>query len=243
MNNPASKPVVFVIDDTNFICTYVKAILESLSYEVSTFNDPLKALKEIGRRHCDLILLDINMPKMSGFDFLEKYTHLDKPIPVCIISASSEKSDVLTGLRLGAVDYLVKPIQPQILIQKVQHLLNAHSHSEYATRVSFSAELKNTPVSHQVHIQEMSIYGFLAVSTIDFNLGSQASFFSSKLNQVLKLKNDFLFQTRIVQKEPYENQNMVLFQFVGLPAAIQSKIEKYLHNLEKEGQKKYLMPA
>jgi len=116
---------VFVIDDdmTNLtVC--VNAL--SASYNVFSFNSGGLLLKRLERQIPDLILLDIDMPEMSGFEVLGRIKERQdtKDIPVIFLTAKIDVDSELEGLSLGAVDYIFKPFSPILLLKRIEmHLL------------------------------------------------------------------------------------------------------------------------
>jgi len=114
---------ILVVDDSNTNTLLLRSILETEGFEeISIANNGKQALKQIETGNFDLILLDIKMPnKLDGFDVLKilKENPDTENIPVIIVSANSEDSEIEKGLNLGAIDYLTKPIN----IEKLIHIL------------------------------------------------------------------------------------------------------------------------
>ena len=243
MDELAPKKTVYVIDDTSFIRTYIQSILKNSNFNVELFESPMLAIKKIKKNKCDLVLLDINMPEMSGFHFLEQLSKEKIYKPVCIISSQSNHSDVLTGIRLGAMDYMVKPIQPQILLKKVHQLLGEFYQSDQIAQVDFKFKLTDALIECNIQVKEISINGFIAESKVKFIEGCQACFHSEKFNQSANLKKSFDFQSRVIQvTQNEEGLYQALFQFVGLDQIAQKKLAAFLQHKNRL-HKKYLKPA
>lgn len=105
------KRTIFFIEDDRSIHALIRATLELNGYEVEGFADPLDFIEAIKERIPDLLVLDLMLPHMSGYDVIT-YLRSDKRyanIPVIILSALSEELDIVSGLEHGAVDYISKP--------------------------------------------------------------------------------------------------------------------------------------
>lgn len=127
----SEKPVVLVVDDMPANLTLLRNILEPESYKVLLATSGEKALELLERVTPDLILLDVMMPGIDGFETITqiKQSPKSKDIPVIFITAKTEQEDIVRGFELGAVDYIPKPVQPQETLARtkahlrIQHLL------------------------------------------------------------------------------------------------------------------------
>jgi CheY-like chemotaxis protein len=116
---------VLVVDDERDMLRLVKGILED-EFEVITAASGREALELAKENMPDLVLLDIMMPEMDGWDFLEKFRGLKgaERVPVIIFSIRSDASEVLSGLAVeGVVDYITKPFEPADLKQRVRRAM------------------------------------------------------------------------------------------------------------------------
>ncbi len=86
-----------------------------------------EALTLLGTRRFDLILLDINMPVMNGFTFLEQLRQIETPPPVIVISTESAREDIERAISLGAVAYVTKPVRGPDLAATVGRVLQQHA--------------------------------------------------------------------------------------------------------------------
>ena len=113
--------IVFVVDDNETNLVVAKLALES-SYKVYAISSAARMFKMMEKIIPDLILLDVNMPEMDGLEAMAKLKSDKKTlhIPIILLTAHSDKETVLQGLALGAVDYVVKPIAPILLLERVQ---------------------------------------------------------------------------------------------------------------------------
>lgn len=109
---------ILVVDDDTMNLVRTKMILEK-DYEVLLADSGIKALDKIKGEPVDLVLLDIEMPKLNGIETFERMKEFAGDIPVIFLTASGQESDVVSAIRLGAVNYLKKPFEPQELIRRV----------------------------------------------------------------------------------------------------------------------------
>jgi len=119
-----------VVDDMSQIRNILRFNLDKEGYKVILANSGKKALEYALRRNPpDLIILDIMMPKMDGYEVIRKLRESDvtKDVPVIFLSAKAQKKDVVKGLGEGADDYIVKPFKFADLHRKIEGLLGMHS--------------------------------------------------------------------------------------------------------------------
>jgi CheY-like chemotaxis protein len=121
------KPCVLVIDDSPATLTMLNELLRS-SYRVLAARDGQTGLLILKEQKVDLILLDIAMPGLSGFDVLKQLRKDNNQIPVIIITASEQPKDQVKGMALGAVDFLRKPFNKQTVLRRVKLQLGAGAH-------------------------------------------------------------------------------------------------------------------
>lgn len=120
-----TEPKILIVDDEPFNVDYLEQELDELDYETISAADGQEALEQVQSESPDLILLDIMMPVMDGFEVL---THLKddqdtRDIPVIVISASSDLKSVVKGIELGAEDYLPKPFELALLKARISSSL------------------------------------------------------------------------------------------------------------------------
>lgn len=114
--------MVLVVDDDDDIAQLMRDYLEADGHVVRTAHDGPTALELIARDPVDCVLLDINMPGMSGFDVLRELRRTDE-VPVLFLSALGDDGDKLRGLGLGADDYIVKSASPSEVVARVRAVL------------------------------------------------------------------------------------------------------------------------
>jgi len=128
MKNSTTSPqtkLILVADDEPDIVTIVEMILRSQGYDVLKAANGLEALELAERHSPDLILLDIMMPDMDGWEVLRllRVDPSTSEIPVAMISAKTGSRAKITSMQEGAVDYITKPFDSQELLSKVREIL------------------------------------------------------------------------------------------------------------------------
>jgi CheY-like chemotaxis protein len=120
------KVKILVVDDIPLNVLLVKKMLQPLGFETSEAEDGAVAMEKIEADKPDLILLDLMMPRMDGFEVLRRLRASDdtKSIPVIILSALNSNDDVAKGISMGAEDYITKPIIMDRLQSSVIKQLN-----------------------------------------------------------------------------------------------------------------------
>ena len=113
---------ILVVDDKLELRTLLKSYLSQEGFEVVTAGDGQEALFVARREKPDLIILDLMMPEMGGYDFLRAYNR-EADSPVIILTAKLEENDKVLGLELGADDYVTKPFSPRELAARVRAVL------------------------------------------------------------------------------------------------------------------------
>ncbi|PNW48160.1 UNVERIFIED_CONTAM: hypothetical protein BEN50_11470 [Euhalothece sp. KZN 001] len=117
-------PVVACIDDSHTVQRNVKLTLETAGYEVISLTEPARALSILARKKPTLILMDITMPEMNGYDLsrlLRKSASLAE-VPIVMLTGKDGVVDRLRARMVGANDYITKPFNPHQLIELVQQL-------------------------------------------------------------------------------------------------------------------------
>jgi len=116
-------PKILVVDDEQNMRTGLKDNLEFEGYEVETANDGEEGLKKILVNNYDLIILDVMMPKKSGFDVCKEIRKNGITTPIILLTAKGEEIDKVVGLEIGADDYVTKPFSLRELLARVKAIL------------------------------------------------------------------------------------------------------------------------
>jgi len=117
---------ILVIDDSSIVRNLHSAMLNQAGFEVGEAVDGVDALEQLAKSEYDLLLVDVNMPRMDGISLCKEVRNDKKhqETPIIIISTKSESEDRMTGFKAGANLYLIKPIKAEALIENVKMLLN-----------------------------------------------------------------------------------------------------------------------
>lgn len=114
---------VLIVDDDESVLTMVYKVIRSAGMDVETVPSGEKALELIQKRPFDLILLDVNLRGMDGFQVIQSLRGRGIKTPIIIVSGRKEDYDTLYGLDIGADDYITKPFNPVVLAAKVKALI------------------------------------------------------------------------------------------------------------------------
>ncbi|MBX9704340.1 MAG: response regulator, partial [Silvanigrellaceae bacterium] len=104
------RKVIICDDEADIIAIHTKS-LEPLNLEVIPAYDGSEALKLFQKHGCDLIITDLKMPKMDGFEFVTKVKEIDKMVPIIFCSGYSDRKDIMNMLKIGVYDFLEKPFR------------------------------------------------------------------------------------------------------------------------------------
>lgn len=113
---------ILVVDDKTNVRQLLQEYLSKQGFKVTTATNGREAIYEARRARPDLILLDIMMPEMDGYEFLRQYRQ-ENSTPVIVITAREEETDAVLGLELGADDYVIKPFRMRELVSRVKAVL------------------------------------------------------------------------------------------------------------------------
>ena len=127
------EETVLLVDDDAALLEVMSIVLSSEGYRVVTAADGAEALREVGRESLDLVVLDIMLPKVSGFEVLKKIRE-KSDVPVVMLTAKSQSVDKVVGLELGADDYITKPFDTKELLARIRAILRRFSRQEGRSR-------------------------------------------------------------------------------------------------------------
>lgn len=121
----AQKKRIILVEDEEDIAAFIKLQADISGYALHVEVDGVNGLKAIEREKPDLVVLDIMLPGLNGYDVCRKMKSNPKlkEIPIIIISAKSDELDVVLGLELGADDYVAKPFSPKVLFSRIKAVL------------------------------------------------------------------------------------------------------------------------
>lgn len=122
-NRPDSeKKLIFVVDDQEENLEFLGSLLRHNGYNVMVASDGMEAIELMQKKLPDLVLLDIMMPKMDGYEVCEKLkaNNITKEIPVIFITAKIETEDIVKGFQVGGLDYVTKPFKHKELLMRIK---------------------------------------------------------------------------------------------------------------------------
>lgn len=153
MENLASEYTVLIVDDVPTNVMLVQAILKKEGYTLLTTDSGAKALRIAQDKHPNLILLDIMMPEMDGYEVLQhlKSNPDTNDIPVIIMSALSDMQSIVKGYQLGATEYVTKPFQREELVKRVAHRYELFSIKRIKQELENTIESRDTLYSVIAH--------------------------------------------------------------------------------------------
>jgi DNA-binding response OmpR family regulator len=128
---------ILIVEDEEHLARGLAFNFESEGFHVETFErgeTALERLEAAGGEPIDLVLLDVMLPGISGFDVLERLRADENPVPVLLLTARGTESDIVRGLDMGADDYLTKPFSLPVLLARVRTLLRRAARSEEGER-------------------------------------------------------------------------------------------------------------
>lgn len=140
--NMANEKIMIVDDDVN-ICELIRLYLEKEKYETVIVNDGLEAVSSFAEHKPDLVLLDIMLPGLDGWQVCRKIRNSSN-VPIIMLSAKGETFDKVLGLELGADDYIVKPFETKEVLARIKAVL----------RRSFSSSAEQI---REVHYDKLSV--------------------------------------------------------------------------------------
>lgn len=113
---------ILLVEDTTELAALITLYLNKEGMEIRPVESGEEALETLKNFQPDLVLLDLNLPGMGGFEFLQIFRQ-SSSVPVLIISARDSEEDIIEGLGIGADEYITKPFSPKVLVARVQAML------------------------------------------------------------------------------------------------------------------------
>ena len=114
---------ILVADDDRNTRRLLQAVLENAGYQVFTAENGVEALEVMDRQHIDLVVLDIMMPRMDGYEFTSTLRECNNNLPILMVSAKQLPSDKKHGFLVGTDDYMTKPIDVEEMLWRIKALL------------------------------------------------------------------------------------------------------------------------
>ena len=164
INTTPKKPVILIIDDSAVTLQSLTLVLSDAGYTIITATGGLAALNLLQSEHPDLILLDVDMPDLDGYETcmnIKNNAVLDD-IPIIFLSGLEDTFDIVRGFNAGATDYIVKPVATEDLVVRVRtHLALQVRHAELS-RLNASITLENRKMAEnetrlQARVRELEM--------------------------------------------------------------------------------------
>lgn len=147
---------ILLIDDDTKLTDLLEDYLSQYNFKINSFDSPVDALNNIKHNSYDLMVLDIMLPEMDGFETLKELRKTNQ-IPVIMLTARGETTDKIVGLELGADDYLAKPFEPRELVARIQSILRRIDlNSSLTGQINFK-DLRINPSSRSVRLNKKLI--------------------------------------------------------------------------------------
>ena len=120
---------ILIAEDDQDIRELVVLTLQFSGFDVVSVEDGSLAVEKAQGQSFDLILMDVRMPRMTGYVACRRLKEMDatKDIPIIFLSAKGQEQEIQTGLNAGAADYILKPFAPDTLVNTINKVLNSHS--------------------------------------------------------------------------------------------------------------------
>lgn len=149
------KERILIVEDDKHISKLVKFNLEKADYECTVAATGEKALVILDNQPADMIILDIMLPGMDGFEICRAIKEKDrlKNIPIIMLTAKGEEVDRIVGLELGADDYIVKPFSPRELVLRVKAILKRGKPEEAKKDILAAGEITVDIPKHKVTVE------------------------------------------------------------------------------------------
>ena len=213
------KGKILVVDDKLENIQVLYSLLGGEGYEVNAATNGPQALKDVQNERPDLILLDVNMPKMDGFEVCKKLKAQSDTsrIPVIFITANNDDQKISEGFKAGAVDYVTKPIKTDELTSRI----NTHLQLQRAVLEAESANRAKDEflamISHEIRTPLNVIMGFtqLLSEKCEGDVLNQINLINSAGNSLLNLIQDVLDVSKIeagkisIEKSPFSPDSML----------------------------------
>ncbi len=158
---------ILVVDDDAPSVKMISFLLREEGYDVSTASNGIAALELIDRQSPDLVVLDVMMPHLDGFEVCRRIRQ-KQDVPIIFLSAKGETADKVTGLELGGDDYLAKPFEPAELLARVKAVVRrAETAAEDAQALLTVGDMTLDPLTSQVKFADERT---VSLTPIEFRL-------------------------------------------------------------------------
>jgi len=148
-----TSELILLVDDEPSIVQLARMYLERENFRVESAGDGEAALEAIQRLNPDLVVLDVMLPRLDGFEVCRRLRAEDNPLPIIMLTARDEDIDKIIGLELGADDYMTKPFNPRELVARIKAILRRSERAiQPEPRPIRLGSLIIDPVRREVHL-------------------------------------------------------------------------------------------
>ena len=221
---------VLVVDDDPDILRVVEKVLRLHSHDVYTAHDAMKAMDLLNSTIYDLLITDANMPRFSGFELARtvKNNKRFQNMAICMLTGLREKKDIEKAIRAGVDDYIVKPIDPSLLLQKIESIFTKKPPMEKASYdVPENLNYANGQFTLSTRVVHISELGLVIASPAPLPDGMPIT-----LNSDLFKKMDIIGAPGlkvIANRKIAEFEYEVSLAFVAATDSFQQKIRAWIH--------------
>jgi two-component system OmpR family response regulator len=198
------QQLVLVVDDEVAVADLLEDALTIGGYQTLRATNGMEALRLVREKSPDLLLLDINMPLMNGFEVLERLRGRGNDTPVLFLTARDDRDDELHGLKLGADDYVTKPFGIDELILRVQAVLRRTQKEPETVNILAAGPIEIDFQNHQVTLDDKEVN----LSPTEFKL----------LSYLIQNKNRVLTKQQLLSNVwgiNYESETTVLDTYIS----------------------------
>ncbi len=173
---------ILLVEDEDSLRELLKLNLEMEGYETVSTDNGRSAMRLFEEQHFDLLILDVMLPEISGFQIIEQVRLINTEVPVIFLTAKDSPADRITGLKKGANDYLTKPFQLEELLLRVQNLLR-----------KFNKSNENTP--------EIYTFGVNFINFVTYEAAGVGGTFTLTKKEIMLLKLLISRQNEVISRQ------------------------------------------
>jgi len=219
---------ILLVDDDEDILKLSHRLLSQRHHDVVVAKNGSQALEFLDKFSFDMVILDANMPQMSGFEVLIKIKNNQKwkDLTVALLTGRKTRNDVQRALRLGVDDYIVKPIDPIIFLEKVEALLNKKGPTKWP---EVDLTLQKIQAKIELDIQILSVSELGLTLSMNYQPENGAAFqINSPLFSELQLDSPMI---KVISVAPTQNPHewIVKTHFVGVKDQFLQQIRSWMY--------------
>ena len=218
---------VLIADDVKEMRDLLVQVVEAAGYkalQAKTGMEVLDLLNDEDNK-IDLVLLDIDMPKLNGLRAMQEIKKIDPDLKVCFVSGLKDKSIVARAISAGGKDYVVKPIDVTLLTDKIHKLLGKSSQSSFITvEAHLRTYFPKTPIALDFWVKELSEVGLKILTTIPFIQKKELEIFIPRLNSLIEENLNLNCMIDEVSFDKKINAYLLSCSFIGIHENTRAKI-------------------